>query len=134
MIESAIYTILNSRTELTDLVASRITPGVIEQTSSMPALVFRRLSTERSQVLEGKGDGIVVAEFEVVSVARSYLEAKEVSKQARLALENFRGDSANTNIFRTELFDDSDFYEEKDKLHKVIQDYSFTYAERPGNS
>jgi len=132
MIELALIELLRAHTGLTDLVNNRIYAVVGDQKGALPFVTFERLSAMRSAQLDGCGDGIVKAEFEIVSRAAKYKQSKLLAEQVRLALQHFSGGvlGAKVNIHFAFLESDSDFYEEKTKHHMVIQDWEITYVER----
>lgn len=85
MIEKAIYSLLSTNSEITDLVSSRIYPLVREQSDGLPALTYQIISSPREYSFDGPG--LVRARIQINCFAATVLAAAELAQILRISLD-----------------------------------------------
>ena len=88
--EAALYAYLVAQSGLTDLVSTRIYPLVIEQSASLPAIVYQRIASMPIH-LSGDDDNLRDVSMGVYCIAENYDEVKDVQEQVETALNNYSG-------------------------------------------
>lgn len=86
----ALYARLSGFAGLAALVGTRIHPGLVPQTETMPYVAFVRIDEDGEEAM---GQDITEDEtlFEVASMGATYDSAEAVHEQVRAALRRFRG-------------------------------------------
>ena len=129
-IESVLYDRLTSHAGLSALTDLRVYPNVLPQGVAMPAISFRRVSSDRPSAM-GSDIGIVRARFQVDVWGNSYDEADGVrpaAEQVRQALQ--RWNTAGPPIVQETFFlNDLDLYEPQTGLHHAALDFEVNYEE-----
>lgn len=109
VIEETIYGRMASWAGLAALVRDRIYPVKLPQKVTLPAVAYRRAATAR-EVLDGADPGIARVKFEVCACAGTWLEARQVAQQVRLALERWWDDANGVqDSYIIDEYEDYDF-------------------------
>lgn len=108
MIESSIYAAIKS------LANGRVYPVVLPDISSLPAIVYQRISTVPITSLDGDS-GLESVRIQVSVWANTYKEAKDLSATVRSTL--------NATTLKIVSDGDSDDYEPDTKRFRVLADY-----------
>lgn len=103
------------------LVGTRITPILLPQAPTYPALTYQRISGPRWQVLEGPGGG-ETARLQIDAWAASYLAAQGLAAAVRGSLNGFIGTLATLRV-AIRLDNERDDFEDAPEVYRVIQDY-----------
>lgn len=96
-VEVALQIILRADPGLTALVSTRIQTGVLSQTSTYPAIVFRLSSREYFQILVGGVARMARSHYQFFSTAKgpatssAYGDAKRIDRALRQVLTGFHG-------------------------------------------
>lgn len=112
MIEELLFTRLSTFAGLTALVSTRIYPVIMPQETVKPAVTYQLISSPR-EVAMGSDPGLVKARFQLNAWATTALEARNVIKQVRLALERYRVAGVEDCFIETEY----DVFDEAAILH-----------------
>jgi hypothetical protein len=112
MIEELIYTRLSTFAGLTTLVSTRIYPVIMPQGTIKPAVTYQLISSPRGKAM-GSDPGMVTARYQFIAWATTNLEARNVTKQVRLALERYRVAGIEDCFIETEY----DVFDEAAILH-----------------
>ncbi len=123
-IEDDIYARLIGYTALNNLVGGRIYPNIKEQDAIMPAVEYRRVSTDRDSVMQ-VDSGIVGARFQVDVWADDYDTARAIKLQVRGALQRYKA----SNIFDIFVVNEVDLFEGELRQHHLVVDFMVHYAE-----
>jgi hypothetical protein len=92
LVEEAVSLILRADAGLAGLVGTRIYPGVLPQTVTYPALVYRLNDREHTIHMEPRhATGLTRSEMILFSTGKNYADGKRVNEAVRLALYGFRG-------------------------------------------
>lgn len=126
-VEAAIYTQLSGYAGLTALVGTRIYPRLLPQSSSKPAVVYSRVSSERFSAFS-TDSGVVKARMQCDVYAATYDAALAVREQVRGALQRYSVDSP-LKVFDTYILNEIDLYDSETELHHLVLDFEINYQE-----
>lgn len=129
MIDAALYQRLKAYTGLTDLIAQRIHPVTLPEKVTLPALVYSQV-TDIQESAMGADSALSHARYTLDAHATTPLAAKQVAKQARLAVQRYRGTLDSTVI--QDIFIENkgtDFYDPQAKLYHCAVDIFIHYQE-----
>lgn len=126
------------------LVSTRIYPGILEQTVTLPAIAYRRVNEEPEIRLESRGSaGLQLSRWRFFATANgngAYVAATAIDEAVRLAIHGYSGtvddglspsvDSLEIHgIFKENAFD---IYDDTTKTHQVVADYAvWSVQEQP---
>lgn len=100
--ERAVKALLDGAAGVTTLVGSgsnaRIYGGAAPQEAAAPLLVYSLQSAEREPVLDQVATRRVEALVDVLCIARTYPQLKQLAEQVRLALNGAKGVIAGTTV------------------------------------
>lgn len=128
MIEEAINSRLAGYAGLSALVSTRVYPVIAAQGATLPYIVHSRISGVRESAM-GSDTGVARTRVQVSSYGSTYSSAKNVAKQARLALQRYSGTIGSDEILAIFVENDIDLYEEDTRLYHVATDYLVSYRE-----
>ena len=110
MIDDLIFSRLTSRTELTNLVATRVYPGSAPQGVVIPYVVFWLVSSVENAA---HGDGVeakpVTARYQFDCYAPTSAEMKAIRLQVKNALRGWR---VPDTVFGTAIDDEQDLFDD----------------------
>ena len=119
---------LEAVTGVTDLVGTRIYPNLLPQSPTYPALTYQQVSGPRIESLQGHS-GLAHPRFEFNAFAETYIEARDIIEQVRLALEGFSGTVDSVDIDGINLLDSRDFFEDSLGVHRRDMDFEVWHHE-----
>ena len=120
---TAINTLLKAATAVTDLVSTRIFPGIIPAETSFPAITYSqltelRLRSKDVQIPTGKHT------FDINIYARNFPAVQPIAEAVDNTLENYSGTVNTVIINRIWKADESHIdYEDKKDLFHIRQTY-----------
>lgn len=121
MSTAAVYLVLSSYTDLTDLISTRIYSILMPQDATRPALTFQRIARDRENTLsDAGGNGVVRDRYRFTAWGATLDECHDIADQVRLALKNA------TTLESVPVFE-ADEYESDTKLYSVVSDFSIWY-------
>ena len=121
MTTEAVYTVLSSYTNLTNLVSTRIYAILMPQDATRPALTFQRIARDRvNNLSDAGGNGVVRDRYRFIAWGETLDGVQDIADQVRLALKN-----AST-LESVPLFE-ADEFESDTKLYSVVSDFSIWY-------
>jgi hypothetical protein len=134
LLEAALRTLLGDDNGVSNIVGSRIFPGVLPQTVQYPAMAYRLVSREHERRLEPRGSsGLARSRFRFFSTAKgatAYADAKRLDEALRLCLDGYHGvvsdDQSPASTLRIHgAFAQTTFdqYDDKTQTHQVLTDY-----------
>jgi hypothetical protein len=134
--EQVIQTRLTSFAGVTAIVGAspaRVYPIVLPQKPILPAIVYRRVSSER---IEGvySDPGMARVRIQITSWADKYTDVKNLAEQVRLALERFGSAVSGTPIAGVTVFDihmgsEVDDYVPEVMAYAVATDFTVVHLE-----
>lgn len=131
-VESQIVARLTGFVGLTALISSRVYPVIIPQKTSLPAVCYQRISTNRPSCFGGDA-GIVQARFQIDCLAESEpgstSGARAVASQVISALQRWRSSAGSPTVHDVFIDNQSEDYEPETKIHRVIVDIIVWYSE-----
>ena len=104
--EQVVASLLNSATAVTAVVGQRIFGNVAPEQSAAPLIVYRKLGAQRVDSIDMGALAIVEARVELLIVARSYAELKDLGEKVRLAIAYRRGTIAGIDVIDTGVDDE----------------------------
>lgn len=124
IIGEAIYAILSSDTDVTDLVSTRIYPIIAPQDTVAPYIIYE---DRRAEPLVTK-DGAFERDYwfvEIMAINNSYKSAREVSIPVIRALNGYRGEPVSGLVINKIRLEGhlAPAYDEKVKLYAARQSY-----------
>lgn len=130
MIDTAIYQRLSAFAGLTALISTRSYPVTLPEKVTLPALTYSKVSGSPEQAF-GADSSLSHARYTLLAHSSvSPLEAKQVAKQARLAVQRYRGTLDSTVI--QDIFIDTDgidFYDPSAKIWYCAVDIIVHYLD-----
>lgn len=123
--EDAIINRLLATAGVTALVGTRVYPGVRTQGSSLPALVFNRISGARDYTMI-EASGLVESRVQIDAWAEAYNAAKALAHAVREALSGIKGTFSGIEIDGVFLDSERDGFEVEapDRLYRVSMDFN----------
>ena len=132
VIEEALHTRLTTggHAGIAALVGTRVYPQLADENATLPFLVFQRISGPRVPDLAGP-TGLAQPRFQVDAYSESYLTAKNVATQVRLALDGYSATVDGVMIHGVTFVDERDLFESATdpKLHRVSMDFRVSHDE-----
>ena len=128
VIEEALKAKLIADATILGLVSTRVYPGIIPQSGTMPCIMYRQIFGGRDHVMAG-ASGLVHSTYEIICVADTYAEAKSVSEAVRSELDGYNGTASGVVIQDISLIDEEDMpniEDESEKLRKHRKQLTFT--------
>lgn len=126
-IEEGLYAKLASDVAL---VSGRVYPLRLPQTVVLPALVYQRISTARTQTHDQSSSGLAQPRFQLTVYAETFNSAKSATNQVRSVLAGFKGSftvGAETIAVGGILQEgEQDFFDQGSGLFYTASDY-FVY-------
>ena len=127
-VEKVIYSKLSGDSDVSGLVSTRIYPVNLPQKPTYPAIVYTRISGERTYSFDG-ASGLTSQRFQIDSFASTYSGAKDLSNKIRSAINGFRGTVSGIFVQGIFLENDSDIFDDDFNIYRVSCDYFIHYKE-----
>jgi hypothetical protein len=123
--EEAIINRLLATAGVTALVGTRVYPGARTQGSSLPALVFNRISGVRDYTMT-EASGQVESRVQIDAWAVSYAAAKTLARAVRACLSGIKGTYSGVAIQGVFLDGERDTFEGEapDRIYRVSMDFN----------
>jgi hypothetical protein len=130
VIEDAIYTRLAAVSAVSSLVSTRIYPGLLPESPTYPAVVFRFLSEQTFPAM-GADAGVTKRRLQVDCWATTATAAQQLGDAVTTALSRFQGTVSYTggstvidDIYRDGVMD---LYDGKARVHQRAVDFIVMY-------
>lgn len=127
-INDALYGYLSTHAGLTTLISDRIYPDNIPQDSTLPAITYIRISTQRMHEFE-KDSKTVNTTIQFTIWAASRKITKTVSTQLRKALQDYSGVMNSVRVSAVLLLDETDDYNNETRLFNTYMDFKIIHDE-----
>jgi len=132
-IEEGLTAHLKANAGLTALISTRVYPGFISQTSTLPCLTYQRISTPRIITHDTSGaSGTAHPRFQFDAWAETNTSAKAIIDAVRAALNGYKGTMGTVNLVTVQasLTDDERYeYSPEVKIHRYSADYIIWHEE-----
>jgi len=129
MIEKAVRELLLSVEEVTDLVGTRVYPSFLPQETTLPAIVYRKISIAREGSHAGHS-GLDHPRFQFSCIAESYRDAKLLAAAVVSALDYAAGIWADQTVYNATVDTEIDIPPSDDTggTHQVAVDAVLWYS------
>jgi hypothetical protein len=122
--EKAVSALLNADAGVAAIVATRIYGGTAAEETPAPLLIYRKLSAEREDQADHQPLQLVHSMIEVLCVAASYPQLKDLAEAVRLALVGRRGTVNGVDLLYVSIEEEGpDEYEPQ--LREFAQSWTF---------
>lgn len=133
MVEKAINARLLAFSGVTALLDARVYPELAPQKATLPYVVYTRIDTEHLMTKDNAA-GLANARIQINSVAATYLKAKQLAEQVRLALQGWSGTGNGVTVNVVHPLNEFDSPvmagdATDEARHRVIQDFKVWFAE-----
>lgn len=135
-LEEALYTYLQTVPTLAALVGTRIYPVRLPEGAALPALVYQRVSAQRTYTHDPFESTMayVSARVQLTAWAETAAEAIEVGEAAVLGLSGYEGEMGGVLLGSVTVLLELDDYEPESKLYRRITDIAAAYEEELATS
>lgn len=129
-IDTGIVSHLKADAAVSALIGDRVYHQLLPQNAIMPALIYSRISDQRSMLCESP-DGFVGARYSIDCYARDSSTAKGLSDAVRLSLNGLRGSLAGESIDFIQLESQQDLsdVDGDTATRRVLLDFVIWYLE-----
>lgn len=128
MIDDAIYSLLSGESTITDIVSTRIYPSFAPIDSTIPLVVYRKVSTTGRSVPHSGAAGIARSQYQFSCVATTAIQSKQLADAIRGLLHGYSGTIDEDRIFVAQAVNEIDLSDEELGF-AVALDVLFTHAE-----
>jgi uncharacterized protein DUF3168 len=128
MIEQGLVTYLLANPGLSALIGNRLHEKVLPQNPTVPAIVWQLISDPHEQTHSGPSE-LAHPRFQFACWAKTTLEAVQVARALRLALNGYAGAMGAEETFGSFLLDQHDFPDPETGLTRRIADYRIWHKE-----
>ena len=140
IIEQAVLKTLADDATIAGYVAARIYFMRAPQNTAAPYITLFKVSAPRDATLDG-ASGLVRGRIQVDVYAETYMGSKDIAAAVKAALVDYSGDMANSGfpyvlpsdfgvpVNGVDCDDESDYWEEENKLYHVQMDFLIWYNE-----
>ena len=133
-LEASLYAFMIANAGINAAVGNRVYPKLVPQDATMPAITYRRISSEHVHSMDGSS-GADDARYQITCWGTTRLSAKSVANTVRLNMDGKTGLMGSVTIGRMLLEQDEDMPDEPPAKNKedwrfgVRHDYSIWYDE-----
>lgn len=128
MIEYGLVQRLEDDATVGGIAGDRIYPLKLPQNVTLPAITYSRVSGERGKQLAGL-TGYARPTFQFDLWAQSYNSCKLLAKAVRESLDGFQGTMDSETVYRVQILNEIDDFEEDLIVYRTIQDYEVFHQE-----
>lgn len=129
IIEEALKSYLTGYAGLTALISTRVYPLRLPESPTYPSVTYQRISAPRIHSHSGPS-GLAFPRFQFDCYSPTYLGAKAVATQVRLALDGYTGTmGGGVSVGSSLLQDDRDFYDTATRIWRVSIDFIIGHTE-----
>lgn len=128
MADEAIRARLAAVSAVSSLVGDRIRPLKLEQQTTYPAVLYRRVSARPVSTM-GEDDALTGTLYEVESWAETQADAVDLARKVRAALARWGGIAGGVTVQQVFFESEIHFYDPELRVHRISQDYAVWYQE-----
>jgi hypothetical protein len=130
-IGKGVRTYLVSKSSVTDLVSTRIYPGVLPQAATLPAVVYTVVTNVPNDDVTGSS-GSVNAGLQLDVFSDSHITSNNIGEQIRLVMQGYSGAMGDETVGAVRLTNRYEMYEKPVDgsdlgRHRVILSFNITY-------
>ena len=128
LIESGLYDYLKGHAGLSALIIDRIYPLRLPDVATFPAVVYQKVTVQREVSHDGD-TGLARSRFQFTCIDKTYIGAKNVADQIRLAFNGFSGAMGSVTPTDAFVVDETDGVKPDVNLFEVIVDVAIWHEE-----
>ena len=125
-VEIDIRTYMLTKTAITNIVGSRIHAQKLPPEATLPALVYNRVSTQRTYSHSGDSN-FTTPRIQYSCFAENYEGAKDLAEQIVSEMSGFSGTAGSSTIYSTFVEGELDMLDPESKLYFIPVDLMITY-------
>jgi len=126
-IEEAVYAYLLGKTDITDIVSTRIYPVVLPQGTELPALTYMQVSNPVHHDVD-----IAYPRMQISSWAEDYADAKSLFYAVKEAMQRYKGimgGGSGVKVAQVVFLNSFDLYSQATERWHIPSDYKIIYRE-----
>jgi len=126
-IEEAVYAYLLGKTDITDIVSTRIYPVVLPQGVELPALTYMQVSNPVHHDVD-----IAYPRMQISSWAEDYADAKGLYNAVKEAMQRYKGvmgGGSGVKVTQVVFLNSFDAYNQLTGIWHIPSDYKIIYRE-----
>jgi len=126
-IEEAVYTYLLGKTDITDIVSTRIYPVVLPQGTELPALTYMQVSNPVHHDVD-----IAYPRMQISSWAEDYGDAKSLFYAVKEIMQRYKGvmgGESGVKVSQVIFLNSFDSYSQATGVWHIPSDYKIIYRE-----
>ncbi len=127
VVEQALYSLLSGNAGVAALVATRISPITKPEDATLPAITYRRISSQRFSAM-GRDAGVIKGRFQIDVWADTYDSAVGVKEAVRAAVQRYSTVTGVT-IYDIFIISEIDFFEDDTGQYHIAVDIEINYIE-----
>lgn len=136
-ISAAVAAYLLTKPAITDMVVDRIESGSLSQGVAVPAITYRRISTQHAHTIFGAKGGIAMSRIEINTFAATRLQADQLAERVRLCgILDLRRTAIGDVVVQGVVIDSGIRQDEEgpeegshERRYVTSQDFQFSYNE-----
>ncbi len=125
-VEQGIYARLTGQSGVTNLISTRIYPGVAPLNATLPYIIYFKVSGPRVHAMKSD-PGLAYPRIQVSTWSTSYSQSKAIALQIRTALQDFSGSTGGISFKRIFFENEYDLPEvdlqANKTYHHITQDF-----------
>lgn len=125
-IEAALYSKLTGDATLSGLMSSRWYPLWLPQDPTLPAGVYRRVTTSQDMAHDGAID-IEWLRMQLDIYAESFADVREVANAVRDCINGFSGTVDSTKVWSVIFDNEVDDWTDLTEVYRITQDYHINW-------
>lgn len=129
MIEQALYAKLAGTAGVTNIVSTRIYAIKLPQAPTFPAISYERVSTGGRTLFHNGISQVAEPIFQLSCWAENPKSAKQLAAEIRKALHGWSGSQSGETIFRSEVINEIDLWDEEISIYHVVVEVQILHRE-----
>lgn len=129
MVEKAIYYRLANASSVTSLTSTRIYNLQLPQETTMPAIVFQRITTSRDLIAHSGALGLAEAIVQISLYAETVASVRALSEAVRVLFHVYKGTQNSVEIILSRLINEVDLFESELEIYHVVMDFQVKFRE-----
>jgi hypothetical protein len=128
MADEAVRARLAAIAPVAALVGDRVRPLKLEQATTYPVVMFRRVSAQPVSTM-GEDAALTGTVYEVESWAETHAAAIDLARKVRAGFARWSGIAGGVLVQQVFFQNEIHFYDPELRVHRVSQDYAVWYEE-----
>ncbi len=129
MIEKAVYSRLSTDPAITSIVSGRVYNGLLEQETTVPAIVFYRINTSRNELPHSGSIGVATALIQITIYSDTVANLRALAEAVRRRLHGYKGTAGTVAVLFSQCMQERDGYAHHQELFSTIMEFRIKYRE-----